>query len=111
MRSLLRRFSPQTWLLLYLGCVVLGSGALLGGGLVPAEWFVGWHWWQRLLLVLLASPVAVLVLALGYGTFELGLEALARGAWYFFKEYTLTTIIFAVVVIGGCSAAVSMLRG
>ena len=63
------------------------------------------------MLVLLASPVVVPVLALGYGAFEAVIEAFAHAMWYLLKEHTLPTVVFAVVVIGGCSAAVGMLRG
>ncbi|MCW5658422.1 MAG: hypothetical protein KIT60_12020 [Burkholderiaceae bacterium] len=67
-----RRLDPpwRKWFLLYLGTAVLGSFAVLGR-LLPVQWLDGWLWWQRLLLVLLGSPVVIAA--------YLGCEAIVEG--------------------------------
>jgi hypothetical protein len=111
MRRALRSISLQTWILLYVGCVALGAGALFGGGLFPTEWFSAWHWWQRLLLVLLASPILVPVLVVGYALCEALLEGLFLVLTFALKEHTLPTVVAVVVLVGAVLARVGLLRG
>jgi len=85
----LDRSSWRRWLLLYLGTVVFGSFAVLGGRLLQSEWFAGWLWWQRLLLVLLASPFLVAA----YVACEGSVESLLRVAAYSLRERPLPTIV------------------
>ena len=75
--------------MLYLGTVVLGSFAVLRTTLLPSEWFAGWLWWQRLLLVLLGSPFLVAA----YVACEGRVEALLRVAAFSLRERPLPTLV------------------
>jgi hypothetical protein len=72
-----RRLDPpwRKWFLLYVGTAVLGLFAVFGG-LLPPQWFEGWLWWQRLLLVVLGSPFVIAA----YLACEAIVEALLRVA-------------------------------
>jgi hypothetical protein len=86
----------QKWLLLYLGSVVLGAGLLMGGEGAPASWFVGWAWWQRLAVILLASPLVVALYLAVAAMLEGGLHAV----WLALRHNPLATILLVAVVIG-----------
>jgi len=83
----------RKWLLPYLATVAIGSVAVLGSGLLPPEWFAGWLWWERLLLVLLGSPFIIVA----YVTCERLVEVLFRAVASSLKDRTLHT---AVALVG-----------
>lgn len=96
----------QKWLLIYVGLCTFGAFVFFGGFFGwSQQFFAGWEWWQRALLIFCIGPFATVAFVLAQAILEGMFGVVLLG----FKHAPLQTAVALSVLVAAVGLVASLM--